>query len=64
MNIISDYAVLKDGHYYLKLPFREPGVSMPNNRHSVLQRAQQLLKRFKRDLGPYFNGLYDAYDGG
>ncbi|KAK0139108.1 hypothetical protein N1851_024335 [Merluccius polli] len=49
MNIVSDSAVLKDGHYYLKLPFREPDVIMPNNRHSALQRAQQLLKRLKRD---------------
>ena len=49
MNIVSDSAVLKDGHYYLKLPFREPDVTMPNNRHMALQRAQQLLKRFKRN---------------
>jgi hypothetical protein len=49
MNIVSDSAVLEDGHYYLKLPFREPGVNMPNNRHSALQRAQQLLKRFNKD---------------
>lgn len=41
--------MLKDGHYYLKLPFREPDVNMPNNRRMVLQRTQQLLKRFKRD---------------
>ena len=35
MSIVSDSAVLEDGHYYLKLPFREPGVIMPNNRHSA-----------------------------
>lgn len=49
MKIASDSAVLQDGHYYLKLPFREINVVMPNNRHMALQRAQQLVKRFKRD---------------
>eukprot|EP00064_Thunnus_orientalis_P022985 superscaffoldBa00008270_g23209 len=49
MKIVSDSAVRQDDHYYLKLPFREPDVIMPNNRHMALQRAQQLLKRFKRD---------------
>ncbi len=49
VSIVSHSAVLKDGHYYLKLPFREPDVIMPNNKHTALQRAQQLLKRFKRD---------------
>lgn len=59
MSTISDSAVLKDGHYYLKLPFREPNVTMPNNRHIALQRAQQLLKRFTRDQT--FFGEYQAF---
>lgn len=40
MSIVSKSAVLKDGLYYLKLPFREPDESMPNNKHIALQRVQ------------------------
>lgn len=49
MNIMSDSAVLKDGHYCLKLPFRKPEVRMPNNKQVAQQRAQYLLKRFQKD---------------
>ncbi|KAL3999159.1 4-aminobutyrate aminotransferase / (S)-3-amino-2-methylpropionate transaminase [Sarotherodon galilaeus] len=49
MNIMSESAVLKDGHYYLKLPFRKTEVRMPNNKQVAQQRAQYLLKRFQKD---------------
>ena len=49
MEIMSSSATLTNGHYYLKLPFRDPNVVMPNNKQVAQQRAQHLLKRFKRD---------------
>lgn len=49
MDIMSASAVLKDEHYYLKLPFRKSDVRMPNNKQVAQQRAQYLLRRFKRD---------------
>lgn len=49
MDIMSKSAVLKDGHYYLKLPFRNPEVKVPNSKQVAQQRAQYLLKRFQKD---------------
>ncbi|KAK0140007.1 hypothetical protein N1851_023079 [Merluccius polli] len=49
LKIISESAELKDGHYHLKLPFRNTNVSMPNNKHIAQQRAQHLLKRFEKN---------------
>ena len=53
MEIMSNSAVLKDGHYHLRLPFRNPDVRMPNNKQVAQQRVQYLLKRFKRDQSFY-----------
>lgn len=49
MEIMENSAELKDGHYYLKLPFRNSDVRLPNNKQIAQQRAQCLLKRFNRD---------------
>lgn len=54
MEMVSSSAELKDGHYHLKLPFRNAEVDMPNNRQVAQQRMQHLLKRFKRDQS-FFN---------
>ena len=32
MHIMSASAIMKDGHYQLKLPFKKDDISMPNNR--------------------------------
>lgn len=50
MDIASRSAVLKNGHYSLKLPFRNSNVCLPNNKAIALQRAHHLIKRFKKDL--------------
>ena len=46
---IANEAVLQDGHYHLKLPFRKTEVSMPNNRQVAEQRLQALKRKMKRD---------------
>lgn len=48
MEIVSK-AMLQDGHYTLKLPFRKTNVSMPNNRQLAEQRLQSLKRKLKRD---------------
>ena len=58
MEIMSSSATLTNGHYYLKLPFRDSNVVMPNNKQVAQQRAQQLLKRFKRD-----QSFFEEYKG-
>lgn len=47
LEIMKSSANLTDGHYGLKLPFREENVSMPNNRHVAEQRALCLKRKFK-----------------
>ncbi|XP_052470971.1 uncharacterized protein LOC128027405 [Carassius gibelio] len=46
---IANEAVLQDGHYYLKLPFRKTDISMPNNRQVAEQRLQTLKRKMKKD---------------
>lgn len=48
LKILSESAELKNGHYHLKLPFRNPNVMMPNNKQIAHQRAQHLLKSLQR----------------
>ena len=59
MKIISDSARLKDEHYYLKLPFQNLDVVLPNNRQIAEQRVHQLLKKFKRNEN--FHQEYTAF---
>lgn len=46
---MASKALLKDGHYSLKLLFRNSDVLMPNNLQVVEQRMQSLKKKMKRD---------------
>ena len=39
LEIMESSATLKEQHYYLGLPFKNPQMIMPNNRHMVEQRA-------------------------
>ena len=56
-------AKLTDGHYQLQLPFRQPGIVMPNNRLQALRRAEGLRKRFlgdqkfRNDYTSFMNGI-------
>ena len=62
MEIMSSSATLTNGHYYLKLPFRDSNVVMPNNKQVAQQRAQHLLKKFKRDQLPMERALGVQWD--
>ncbi|XP_061882235.1 uncharacterized protein LOC133633659 [Entelurus aequoreus] len=46
---IANEAVLQDGHYSLKLPFRKPTVNLPNNRPSAEQCLQSLKRKMERN---------------
>lgn len=49
MEIASSSVTLKDGHYNLPLPFRDKDKVMPDNHGMVMERALNLLKKFKND---------------
>lgn len=63
MEIMEDSAVLQDGRYCLKLPFKKKDVSLPNNLVVVKQRMQGLRRRFlsndslHQEYAQYVNGL-------
>ena len=63
LNIMEKNVVMKDGHYQLPLPFRNPDVEFVNNRSHVLQRANwlknKLLKNGKMldDYRDFMNNL-------
>ena len=63
--LMESEAKLVDGHYQLPLPFRQPEVSMPNNRSQAVNRAQGLKRRlmsdpkFHRDYRSFMNDLID-----
>ena len=59
LKIVSNSAQLKDGHYNLKLPFRNASVDMPNNKQIAHQRVQHLVKGFEKD--PVFFTEYKAF---
>lgn len=53
LNIMQSSVTLQDGHYYLKLPFRNPNVVVPNNQQLAKQRIHYLLRKFKKDTNFY-----------
>ena len=46
---MANEAVLNDGHYNLKLPFRKADVCMPNNRQIAEQRLQSLKRKMNKE---------------
>lgn len=46
---VANEAVLKDGHYSLRLSFKRSEVLMPNNRQIAEQCLHSLKKKMKRD---------------
>ena len=46
---IRENVHLRDGHYVIPLPFRDPQVTMPNNRVQALKRATWQRKKMLRD---------------
>lgn len=46
VDVVSSSAKIKDGHYQLKLPFKQNETSMPNNRQLAEQRALSIRRKF------------------
>ncbi len=59
MKIVDESAKIVDGHYSLKLPFKNQDVSLPNNRQIAEQRLDSLKRKFKRD--PVFHEEYNNF---
>lgn len=49
MKMMKDSVKLQDGHYSMKLPFKEEEVSLPNNRCVAKQHILGLGRRFERN---------------
>ena len=59
MKIAEEIAELKDGHYQISLPFKNPEALVSNNKSQALQRANWLKKKLKRD--PKLHEDYKAF---
>ncbi|XP_031425669.1 uncharacterized protein LOC116220856 [Clupea harengus] len=63
---MANEAVLNDGHYNLKLPFRKADVCMPNNRQIAEQRLQSLRRKmekdeqYKQEYVAFFNDIFES----
>ena len=53
ISMVSQSAILEDGHYSVCLPLRKKSLCMPNNRAVAEQRVLNLRKRFSRDVKFY-----------
>ena len=49
MKILQDGTQLRNGHYQIPLPFRDPCVNLPNNRYQARQRFSYLDKKFSKN---------------
>ncbi|TKS65758.1 hypothetical protein D9C73_028515 [Collichthys lucidus] len=49
MSIMETSKELRNGHYYLPLPFKENNVMMPNNYEQAHQRAMSLKRKFEKN---------------
>ena len=45
MKILQEGTKLRNGHYQVPLPFKDPCVNLPNNRHQARQRISYLKKK-------------------
>ena len=48
MKILKDGTQLRNGHYQVPLPFRDPCVNLPNNRYQARQRFSCLDKKLSK----------------
>ena len=67
MDMMATNAKYEDGHYQVPLPFRNPGVKMPDNRSVAEQRLTHLKRRFVKDqkyLEDYRAFMRDVIDKG
>ena len=49
LHVMNSSVKRKDGHYEIRLPFRQDNISLPNNRKVAEQRALSLARRLHKD---------------
>ena len=49
MEILQEGTKLRNGHYQVPLPFKDPCIDLPNNRHQARQRFSYLEKKFSKN---------------
>ena len=49
MKILQEGTKLRNGHYQVPLPFKDPYVNLPNNRYQARQRFSYLEKKFSKN---------------
>ena len=49
LKVVNDSITKKEGHYVIRLPFRQDNICLPNNRKVAEQRTRSLSQRFKKD---------------
>ena len=49
MKILQEGTKLRNSHYQVPLPFKEPCVNLPNNRYQARQRFSYLEKKFSKN---------------
>ena len=49
IKVVNESITKKEGHYVIRLPFRQDGICLPNNRKIAEQRTRSLSQRFKKD---------------
>ena len=65
MKIADESTVKKDGHYMMRLPFRDENLTMPNNKTVAELRAMALRRKlmknesFRSDYNKFMNAMFD-----
>ena len=65
LKIADESTVKKDGHYMMRLPFRDENLTMPNNKTVAELRAMALRRKlmknesFRSDYNKFMNAMFD-----
>ena len=65
LKIADESTVKKDGHYVMRLPFRDENLTMPNNKTVAELRAMALRRKlmknesFRSDYNKFMNAMFD-----
>ena len=49
LNVLEETVAIKNGHYYLPLPWKSEATTLPDNRELAVRRLSHLKKRLQRD---------------
>lgn len=67
LKLMNKHCALKDGHYVLPLPFRNPDIEMPNNRYQAVQRSISLKSKLEKNpqmLKDYKDFMVELFEKG